>query len=147
MAPLYEGMPPTDRTFETEFGQIRCGGDCRDDSDYDRIVAFQNRGGQILHLQKAATRSLEKVESMLKYPVTVTGSNRSCEYQAQLYASDSNRFAHPAKTAHTRGLAIDVSTALPKTKQAAIRKKLLANGWHQSRPTDEPWHYSFGIKV
>jgi hypothetical protein len=43
---------------------------------------------------------------------------------------------------HCQALAIDVSTSL--LNQDQIRRALLKRGWTQSRPDDEPWHYSFG---
>lgn len=138
-------MPPKDTTFDTEFGQIRCGGSCKD--DYGRIIAFQNRAGQILKLQRAAADSLEAVETKLGFAVKVTGAHRACAYQAELYASDPNRFADPSKTGHTRGLAIDVDTGQSWLRRKRIGRQLAAKGWHQSRPTDEPWHYSYGIQV
>lgn len=157
MNPVYVGMPPTDQKFEVRYGghpeievkEIRCGGPCKD--DYGRIIPFQNRNGQILKLQKAAALSLEHVETHLKYAVVVTGAWRSCDAQKDYYNSDPpdsfNRYAPPDKTAHTRGLAIDVSTALPLWKRKRIKSKLLAHGWFQARPVDEPWHFSFGIQV
>jgi hypothetical protein len=139
-------MPPTDRTFTVEpWGSIRCGGPCRD--DYGRIVAFQNRGGQILRLQSAARDSYLAAERRIGFAILVTGSLRSCEQQADLYRSDPQRFANPNTTGHTRGLCIDVSTNLSRWRQGRLRRALLARGWHQSRPVDEPWHYSFGIEV
>lgn len=143
--PVYVGMPPTDRTFQVEpWGEIRCGGDCR---AYERTVPFQNAGGQVLYLQRAARDSYLAAERKIGRAITVTGSLRTCEKQAELYAGDSNRFAHPDVTGHTRGLCIDVSTALSGLTQVRVRRALKARGWHQSRPDDEPWHFSLGISV
>jgi hypothetical protein len=139
-------MPATDRRFEVRpWGTIRCGGPCRD--DYERIKSFQNRAGQIVTLQEAARDSFLDAERKLGFAIVLTGSIRTCERQAELYRSDPQRFADPAKTGHTRGLAIDVSTNLSWLKRRRIKWALANRGWHQSRPTDEPWHYSFGIEV
>lgn len=144
--PVYVGMPPVDRTFEVDpWGTIRCGGDCRD--DYDRLVSFQNRGGQVVKLQKAAKASYLDAEKRIGFAILVTGAWRSCEQQYALYRSDPNRFANPDTTGHTRGLCIDVNMNLSPWRRARLKKALLARDWHQSRPDDEPWHYSFGIQV
>jgi len=143
--PAFVGMPPREREIKTAYGPIIAGGACRD--DYHRIVVHVQHAQHYLKLQRAAVRSIVEVETKLGYPVICTGSWRACSTQTRLYASDKNRYAHPSKTAHCRGLAIDVSTNLPKAKQDAIRRALLNRGWHQSRPDDEPWHYSFGIQV
>lgn len=143
--PLYDGMPPTDRVYETAFGAIRAGGACRD--DYDRIIPWQNRAGQILRIQKPAARSLEDAERRLGFAVRVTGAHRTCEQQEAYYASDPNRYAPPDKTAHPRGLAIDVDTRLGVLRRARLKRALRARGWHQARPDDEPWHWSYGIEV
>jgi hypothetical protein len=144
--PVFVGMPATDRVFAVApWGKIRCGGPCRD--DYERIVRFQSRAGQIVTLQHAAAQSFQAAEKALGFGLLLTGSIRTCERQAELYASDPKRFAHPAKTAHTRGLAIDVSTAQSSWRKWRIKRALSKRGWFQCRPIDEPWHWSFGIQV
>jgi hypothetical protein len=149
LAPLYIGMPPTAREFrvpkpaEGFWGMIICGGSCYD--DYDRIEIYHQTPDRIVKLQRAALRSFKAAEEALGFPILLTGSWRPCSLQAELYRSDPNRFAHPDSTAHCRGLAIDVSTAQSQAKQDKIRKALLFRHWHQSRPDDEPWHYSKGI--
>jgi hypothetical protein len=75
-------------------------------------------------------------------PIYLTGSIRSCDTQARLYKSDSNRYAPPDVGVHTHGLAIDVHTGY---LNAVIRRILFNHGWTQSRPDDEPWHRSFGV--
>jgi hypothetical protein len=79
-------------------------------------------------------------------PIVMTpGTNRTCSTQAALYRSDSSRYARPEITGHTRGLALDVSTAQPN--QAVIRSCLKMEGWKQVRPDDEIWHHSFGYTI
>jgi len=144
--PVFVGMPPTDRVLEVDpFGRIRCGGRCRD--DYDRIV-IAHEGGRVVKLQAAAMRSFQAAEDAVGEPILLTGIGwRSCRLQRELWEGDPARFADPDKTAHTRGLAIDVHTGQGAKRLEAIRRALLWRGWHQARPTDEPWHYSFGIQV
>ena len=144
---LYDGMPPTDRVFAVEVAgamrEIRCGGPCRD--NYHRIVVNSDRG-QIVKLQRAAWESFHDAEIHLGLQIGLTGSWRSCAYQRELYAQDPARFAPPDKTAHPRGLAVDVSQAMPPARLSAIDDALRRRGWHQAR-ADEPWHYSYGIRV
>jgi hypothetical protein len=144
-APLYIGMPPVEREFATEFGEIICGGRCRD--DYGRIEIYHQVPGQRwVRLQRAALRSFVEAEDKLGFKIFLTGSLRTCELQTALYMGDQDRFAHPDKTAHPRGLAIDVSNGMSKTKRDKVRRALRARGWHQAR-LDELHHYSYGISV
>lgn len=127
--------------IQTKYGPIHgVTGACKD--NYTNIALFHGNGGLTVKLQKPALDSYEEAAKKCK-GIPLTGSWRSCAYQTQLYASDSHRYAAPSGTAHTRGLAIDVSTALPARKLRAIHRALLAGDWHQAR-TDEPWHWSFG---
>jgi hypothetical protein len=146
--PVYEGMPAVEREFKVGDwpGRIICGGKCKD--DYKRIITRAYGANNHLHvtLQKAAMYSFLDASKAVG-PIVLTGSIRSCAQQTELYRSDSSRYANPNTTAHTRGLAIDVSTAITKKRDDEIRKALFRRGWHQVRPDDEPWHYSFGIKV
>src|SRR3954453_6559777 len=115
MEPVYEGMPDTERTFNVKknlrgtWGEIICGGNCRD--DYDRILIYHQIPGQaFVKLQKAAVASLKAAEKDVGHKILTTGSWRSCRMQAELYNSNKSRFAPPNTTAHCRGLAIDVTT-------------------------------------
>jgi hypothetical protein len=149
------GMPISDTTFDVRsgerlWGEIRCGGACKD--DYGRIVVESSPNGQhSVKLQRAAWDSFEAACKAVGFWIQTTGTWRSCELQESLFNSDPpasmQRYAPPPKTAHTRGLAIDVTTAYGPFKRRKIRKALLNRSWHQARPDDEPWHYSFGIKV
>lgn len=87
-------------------------------------------------------------------PIPLTGSLRTCEQQARLYALNGkdgnppNRYAPPTVGVHTHGLAIDVHTgwlAALFRVGVSIRRVLSRRGWNQSRPDDEPWHFSFGV--
>lgn len=158
-APVYPGMPPTDKVFDVEpWGRIRCGGPCKD--DYDRIERYAQTPQRTVSLQHAAMGSFKAAELAITPKwmgkrvrrILVTGSLRSCAEQSALYHSDSQRFADPDTTGHTRALCIDVDQTqglLPGFRRWRLRKinkALRFRDWHQAR-SDEPWHYSFGIEV
>lgn len=152
--PVYLGMPVTDRTFTTPFGEIRCGGPCRD--NYLRIRHYAQTAGATVTLQLAALESFKAAELAITphwmrrrhkvRHISLTGSARSCSSQTALWLSDKARFAEPASSAHCRALAIDVSMAQSWWRRRKIGKALAARGWHQARPSDEPWHWSYGIQ-
>ena len=83
-------------------------------------------------------------------PIILTGSIRSCETAKRLYfsaenqariaAGDGSRYARPESTLHPHGLAIDVDT---RFLNSTIHDLLFKFGWRQSRPKDEPWHFSY----
>lgn len=143
---------------QTRYGDIFAPeGGCAD--DYPNIsMADQDRNQGPVKLQDPAMRSFHAAERRLyellhpiksrlpKYKhrvqtIHLTGSWRSCAYQTELWRSDPNRYADPATTLHPRGLAIDVSTGM--RWQRLIHRVLFSHGWRQSRPDDEPWHYSY----
>lgn len=151
MEPAYSGMPAANRTYEIgKWGNIRLGGACKD--DYARIIVYEQDGQHYLKLQRAAIESIKAVEVILadkgfkQHPfVYVTGHGwRACSDQAALYATSHTRYAPPSSSIHCRGLAIDVDMNQDAKKRKVIRNELLARHWFQSRPSDEPWHYSFG---
>ena len=146
--------------MKTPNGAIHYGGQCKDDYPNIRLYDQPPAGGSPIKLQGPALRAFKAAE--IRYakrsgwsaarikrvggrPIALTGSWRSCAYQASLYAKDSRRYASPNVGVHTRGLAIDVSTAQPN--QAVIRACLKAEGWVQVRPDDEPWHYSYFVEA
>lgn len=157
--PVFNGMPPTDRVLTVTWqangpkvtGKIRCGGVCND--SYDRIEHHTGVGGQIITLQHAAMESFLAASAAVaarrapKALIICTGTARACSYQASLYRSDPTRYANPDTSAHCRALAIDVSMNQSARQLRLIHKALMARGWHQARPSDEPWHFSFGIEV
>jgi hypothetical protein len=145
----------------TEYGKVyRLVGGCKD--NWDNIITATiggqySIGSETYTLQKPAVDSLRWVASEIgqwgpfrfrKRVVLVTGTIRTCERQAALYASDPSRYAPPSVGLHTQGLAIDVDmnwyTALSDKLKGRFRTAMRAAGWTQSRPTDEPWHWSFG---
>lgn len=139
--------------YRTPYGVVRHSDTCKDDFKNMKTVVRLRAGTRKevpytrMTLQEPAILSIRAVEKKLSKPwrkfyVRVTGSNRSCAYQAALYATDKDRYAHPDKTLHTQGLAIDVHTGYLSEK---LRKALLEEGWNQSRPVDEPWHFSYKL--
>jgi len=138
-SPVYDGMPPTATSFTVGTGVIFCGGPCKD--DYANIESATILG-QSVKLQKPAMDSFIAAANEVK-GIKLSGSWRSCVAQTSYYNSDPNRYAPPNVTAHVRGLAIDVDTG---GSQTALHTALSKRGWFQAR-ADEPWHYSYGIKV
>ena len=138
-------------TYETRYGTVYHSPVCKDDwsNIVTKTVKRKGPGGwsATYKLQEPAIASLRAVAKELggkfrQAPVRVTGTFRTCAYQHELWVSDPSRYANPNSTLHTQGLAIDVDTTILTDK---IRLTLLAHGWHQSRPTDEPWHFSFRL--
>ena len=154
---------PTERRIKTAYGPIYYGGPCKD--DYRNMVTYDAEpkgSGLVLTLQRPAMKALKAAQvryakrkgwtaARLKAnpdgrPILMTaGTNRSCDTQKRLYAEDSSRYARPEITGHTRGLALDVSTA--QSNQEIIKACLRAEGWTQTRPDDEPWHWSYGVTI
>jgi hypothetical protein len=145
--PVYIGMPPTDRTFDVgKWGEIRCGGPCRD--DYARITVDGRPNGEgYVKLQQAGMKAFHDAEQACGFVIQLTGSFRLCATQESLYSQDPSRYAAPATSGHCRGLAIDVSTTYGWWKTRKIKRALADRRWYQTRPQDEPWHWSFGIQV
>jgi hypothetical protein len=131
-------------TYDTDYGYIHWSTTCKD--DWSNIVE-KSRSGYTLKLQQPAMHSYRACEEKLGYEIKLTGTWRSCALQSQLYNSDKTRYAHPDKTLHTQGLAIDVSTNYGTYKTWRIKRALLNHGWKQSRPDDEPWHFSYYLKA
>ena len=153
------------QTIQTPFGPIRKATGCKD--DYENLEVYDQPGaGSVIVLQAPAVRSLQDAEEAVyrkMHPIlaarrkrkdrrpgrelitVLAGSKRTCELQAILYRRDPNRYASPNTTLHTHGLAIDVSQAQGARKLRHIHHALMMRGWHQSRPDDEPWHYSYRL--
>ena len=131
---------------KTVYGTIHYGGPCKD--DYGNIVVYDQPklGGQVVRLQRPAMRSFKAAEERCGRPIPLTGSQRSCAFQAACHAEDPSRFADPDTSGHPRGLCIDVSTAISWLRKRKIKRALTHEGWFQAR-SDEPWHWSYGISV
>ncbi len=139
------------QTKETRFGKVfRLEGDCKDDWKNIRTSRFYRKPSGIIRrrlrrvsvtMQGPALDAFRRAEERAGKEIVVTGSSRTCEFQAAKYAEDSKRFAPPWVGLHCQALAIDVHTDY----LTSDRREALAHvGFTQARPTDEPWHYSFG---
>ena len=126
--------------MRTEFGVVHYGGACKD--NYPNIELY-HRKDDTVKFQRPAMHAFKAAEEKVGRLIPLTGSWRSCAYQAQLHASDPSRFADPATSLHCRGLAMDVSTATSLLFGRKIHRALTNIGWKQARD-DEPWHYSWG---
>jgi hypothetical protein len=153
----------------TEHGLVYYGGSCRD--DYRNMVTYNRDGNFVLTLQRPAMEafldaqvrfarlsgwSKQRIESSKVRvggkvyqegkPIWILpGTNRTCKTQAALYKDDPNRFASPWVTGHTRGLAIDRHNGQPSIGKVDIA--LNRAGWKRVRPSDEPWHWSYGYTI
>jgi hypothetical protein len=147
--------------YKTDFGTIHYGGTCKDDYKNIRLYDQEGVGGAPVKLQGPAMRAFREAErryAKLSYPIRyrrgkilsraipLTGSWRSCAYQASLYKKDPKRYASANGTGHTRGLAIDVRNDLPQKEKEKIKKALTSFEWKQAR-SDEPWHFSYWVTV
>lgn len=140
--------------IETKYGPIRHRDICKSDWKNIKSVVSRRRDGSPipwtnLTLQEPAIKSIRAVEKDLSKPwkkfyVKVTGTHRTCAFQAAKYKEDPKRYAPPNAGLHTHGLAIDVHTGYLSEK---LRVSLLKHGWEQSRPSDEPWHFSYHLKA
>ena len=111
--------------MKTNYGVVHYGGACRD--DYPNIELY-HRKDDTVKFQRPAMKAFKAAEEKVGRLIPLTGSWRSCAYQAQLHASDPSRFADPA-------------TSLLFGRK--IHRALTNIGWKQARD-DEPWHYSWG---
>lgn len=154
---------PTEREIQTPTGPIRYGGPCRD--DYPNFETYAQGGGNtVLTLQRPAMRAFKDAQATYakashwtkkrreknpdgKAIKVLPGTNRSCATQSALFKSDPGRYADPKITGHTRGLAIDVDQSQGWLALRRIRRALRLAGWTQTRPDDEPWHYSYGVTI
>lgn len=141
------------QTKDTTYGKVfRLYGGCKD--DWKTIVTsrfYRKPSGLIrrrlrkksITMQQPAIKALKEAEVKLGREIVTTGSFRTCALQDSLYRSDTKRFAPNTVGLHCQGLAIDVTTEDPELK-TTVRKALLAHGFTQTRPDDEPWHFSYG---
>lgn len=139
---------------DTPYGRVHYGGPCRD--DYPNMRTYDQGGGHtVLTLQGPAMRAFKAAEARYGKRTgrpaeqrdirVLPGTNRTCATQARLYKEDPDRYAKPEVTGHTRGLAIDVDQSQPNL--SIIHHCLTAEGWTQTRPREEPWHYSYGYTI
>ncbi len=135
----------------TEYGTVfRLEGGCKDDwANIRTSTHYTKQSGLIrkrernvaITMQKPALDALRAAEAELGLEIVVTGSFRTCEFQAAKYKEDPQRFAPPSVGLHCQALAIDVSTGVLTDR---IKHALKRHGFTQARPVDEPWHFSYG---
>lgn len=102
-------------------------------------------------LDKAAAASKARIDAKLGYPVPASSANdayRPYSVQAAGYASGDTiggkpRYASPEKGLHVVGLAFDIHADYNKPE---VYEAFRQEGWHQTRPVDEPWHWSYGVR-
>jgi hypothetical protein len=153
---------PNARDIHTPNGVIHYGGACRD--DYPNMVVYDQGGGNtVIELQAPAMRAFKDAEAWVwdrLHPIlrrrgkkgrdlipVLPGTNRTCTTQTRLHNEDSSRYADPKITGHTRGIAIDRDRRVSLRRRLLHHRALLKFGWTQTRPIDEPWHYSYGVTV
>lgn len=155
-------MPDYAENIRTPYGVIHYGPVCKD--DYKNFVVYNQEGDHtVFWLQRPAMKAFWAAEVLYAKKLgwsnkrieengghgrsifVLPGTNRTCATQVRLYRLDPRRFAHPAVTGHTRGLAIDVDGR--QANQDMIRRCLKTAGWEQVRPDDEPWHFSYYVKI
>ena len=109
------------------------------------LVAIQPNG----QLDIAAAASKARIDQKLGFAVENVGSARSYAEQAagrargEVMSDGSPRFADPDKGLHVVGLAIDIHA---KHNTAEVFEAFRQEGWHQTRPGAEPWHWSYGVR-
>ena len=138
---------------DTRFGTVyRKTDGCKD--DYSNIITsrlYRKTSGVIrrrprkvtITAQRPAVEAFRRAEVLVGREIVVTGTARSCALQASLFKLFPSRYAPPWVGLHCQALAIDVSTNDPQL-QTTVREALLRVGFTQSRPDDEPWHFSYG---
>lgn len=106
------------------------------------LVAIQPCG----KLDVDAAASKARIDKMLGTVIPAASCNdayRDYATQAAGYAENPNRFANPDKGLHVVGLAFDIHSQYNNPKTWAA---FLSEGWHQTRPIDESWHWSYGVR-
>ena len=103
-----------------------------------------------VQLQGPALRAFKAAEARIatkrKPHILITGAGyRSYDLQRSLYASDSSgRYADPDGSLHVEALAVDVDQGQGFLRLRAIKRALIAEGWHYG-VSGEPWHASFKL--
>lgn len=139
-----------DGDFKTPYGTIKCRypGPMAD-PPYDNIQIYRQTNTRYVKLQAPALRAFKAAEERCatrRHPhILITGHGyRSWKDQQALYAQEPGRFANPDTSMHVEADAVDIDMNQSRRRRAAIKRALLAEGWHQA-VEGEPWHYSFKI--
>lgn len=157
-------------SYPTPFGPIEYStipSVARDNSYDPRLIVNSvvkwKKAHEDVKLQRPALQAFREAEKRyghktrkLKLPprlrparaIQVTGSWRSYDLQASLYARDHSRYAPPNVSGHVQGFCIDVDTSQADFGNGSglICRILLDVGWRRVR-SDEPWHFSLGPLV
>lgn len=94
-------------------------------------------------LTAPAASAFKNAENRFGQQIWVTDSYRDWATQERGFRSNPNRFVAPQYSAHVRGEAIDVDSSRHNLADPQLKSALTGAGFCQSRPSDEPWHYSF----
>jgi len=137
-----------DGDFHTPYGTIKCRYP-GPKKPYDNVIVYHQTATRIVQLQSPAIRAFKAAEARCKTRrkkhILITGVGyRSWDLQDQLYRSDPGRFADPDTSMHVEALAVDVDQGQGSRRLAAIKKALIAEGWHYA-VDGEPWHASFRV--
>ena len=135
--------------FKTPYGTVTVRNPGRF-NEPPNLQAYAQTKTRHVQLQGPALRAFKAAEARIatkrKPHILITGAGyRSYTLQRELYASDSSgRYADPDGSLHVEALAVDVDQGQGYLHLRAIRKALLAEGWHQG-VSGEPWHYSYRL--
>jgi hypothetical protein len=140
--------------FDTKYGTVTARNPGRVKAPPNLKSYAQNSSRHVV-LQAPALRAFKNAEQRItpRYMkrkgktrhILITGVGfRSYRLQADLYAQEPGRFADPDGSLHVEGLAVDVDMNQSATRRVAIKKALLAEGFHYG-VDGEPWHASFRL--
>jgi len=121
---------------------------------YENVNIYHQTAVRIVQLQGPALRAFraaeERCATRRKPHILITGVGyRSYDLQKALYDSvqgtpEEGRYANPDGSMHVEALAVDVDQGQGRLRIAAIKKALIAEGWHYG-VSGEPWHTSFHV--
>lgn len=139
-----------DGDFQTPYGVIHV----RNPGSFEvhNLQTYAQTASRQVVLQGPALRAFKAAEARCatkrKKHILITGVGyRSYQLQKALYESPENiggRYADPDGSLHVEGLAVDVDQGQGKLRLAAIKKALIAEGFHYG-VSGEPWHASFRL--
>jgi hypothetical protein len=136
--------------FKTPYGTITVRNPGRVEPPPNLQTYAQTASRQVV-LQGPALRAFKAAEGRCatrkKKHILITGVGyRSYWLQKSLYESSDQpgRYADPDGSLHVEALAVDVDQGQGKLRLAAIKKALVAEGFHYD-VDGEPWHASFRL--
>lgn len=136
--------------FDTKYGTITVRNPGRF-TEPPNLQTYAQTSSRHVVLQSPALRAFKAAEKRIatkrKPHIFITGVGyRSYALQKSLYENSDQpgRYADPDGSLHCEALAIDVDQGQGRFRLAAIKKALLAEGWHYA-VDGEPWHASFRL--